>query len=111
MLAVQTAVGDLGRKATSELSWNFNALIAAGGFPYGCDDNGIHLLNTTELDGATPYTRSFTLATNDLGVKNPKRGRFAYIGIDTDTEFTLEITIDEQAPRSYTVTPLKTGLR
>lgn len=111
MLAVQTAIGEPGRKVTTELSWDFNDLISIENFAYGLDENGIHLLNTTEKDNLVEYTRSFTLATTDLGVKNPKRGRRVNIGFKADSKFTLEVQIDEQTARTYTVTPLKTGLQ
>jgi hypothetical protein len=110
-IAGQTAVGEIGSKATTELSYSFASLLNIGGFQYGAGENGLFRLNTGEADNGINYTRSCTLATSDYGVSNPKRARFIYIGFDASFPFMLSVKIDEQAWRDYTVTPRKVGIQ
>lgn len=110
-IAVQTAVGEIGSKATTELTYQFNSMLSNGGFQYGCNGNGIFLLNSGELDNGSPFSRTVTFATTDLGEKNPKRARFVYIGFDAASAITLSVKIDDQSWRDYAATPLKTGLQ
>ena len=110
-IAVQTAIGTIGSKATTELSYAFKSMINAGEFQYGLNQDGIYLLNQGEQDDGETFERSVTFATTDFGVKNPKRVRFIHIGFVADYEFTLAVKIDDQVWRKYTVTPRKTGLQ
>ena len=111
-IAVQAAVGGPGSKATTELTnYDFNSMALINGQALGANDDGLYLLNTGTKDGTTSYTRSVTFASSDFGVHNPKRLRFVYIGINTDSKFTVTVSVDEQTARSYSVTPKKTGLQ
>ncbi len=109
MLAVQTSIGEVSGKAVTELASKYDSMLNDGEFQYGCNEDGIFLLNSPDPDGF--LTRTFTLATTDMGSKNPKRGRFAYVGIDTDQEFTLSVNVDKQGWRDYRVEPQKQGLQ
>lgn len=111
MIAIQTAVGDVGSKAVTELSYAFNALINTGSFQYGCNDDGIFLLNSGEQDNDGDYVRSFTLSSSDYGLANLKRIRFLYLGIDTDNSFTVSVMGDNKVWRDYTVPLNKLGLQ
>lgn len=112
MIAVQSAVGDVGRKATTELSnFDFNSMAMVNGYPVGASSDGLFLLNTGTTDNDVEFTRSITFATTDFAIKNPKRIRFIYVGIDTDNAFTVSTKVDEGSWRDETVTPAKTGLQ
>jgi len=110
-LAVQGAVGGIGSKATTELSYSFSSMSNAGEYQYGVNKNGIYRLNTGETDDENDYTRTFTLATASLGEKGHKQGRMIYVGVEATEPFTVSISFDEQTFRNYTATPSKTGLQ
>lgn len=110
-IAVQCAVGEVGSKATTKLSYGFSSLVNIGRFQYGMDNSGIYLLNSGETDNNVIYSRTFTLATTDLGNKNRKRGRRIYIGVDTNSELIVSIKFDDEEWRNYPVTPKKNGLQ
>ena len=110
-IAIQTAVGKIGEKAVTELTYGFSSLININGFQFGGNESGLFRLNTEETDNGTKYTRSVTFATIDFGISNPKHGRFIDIGFEATATLVLFVKIDNQAWRNYTVTPLKTGLQ
>lgn len=111
-IAVQGAVGQVGSKATTELSYNFNSMVALpGGFQVGANGNGLFLLNQGELDDGATYERTFTVNTSDYGKQEFKQFRFLYIGFKGDNPFTVLVNTDEQGWRDYTATPGKTGLQ
>ncbi len=107
-IAVQTAVGEIGSKATTELSFAFNSLLNLGEIQIGTNSDGIYLLNT---DDDESFERTFTLATTDLGIPNPKHARFFHIGIVTDNDFVISVKFDNSAWRNYAVEALKNGLQ
>lgn len=110
-LAVQTAVGEIGSKATTEISYSFNSMINIAGSQWGCNKNGLYELNSGEDDNGVPYERSFTLAKSDFGSKHQKNGRMLYLGIDTDHDLSVGISFDGQAEKVYPVAVLTTGLQ
>jgi len=114
MIAIQTAIGDIGGKATTQLSTSPASMINAKGFQYALDTNGVHILNRGDTDNNAEFTRTFTLATTDLGIKNPKRGRFFYVGYEVfqaNDPMTISIKLDDQAWREYNVVNRKVGLQ
>ena len=104
MIATQTAVGDTGRKATTEISDSYKSIVNSK-FLYGLGSNGIELLNSGTV------VSSFTLATTDFGVDNPKKLRYLYFGFEASLPFTVTVTFDDKSAKTYTVTPLTTGLQ
>lgn len=110
-IAIQTAVGPMGQKATTLLSYGLRSMCNMGKFQYGANEDGLFLLNQGEDDAGRQYERSFTLATSDYGVFQPKRFRFVYIGIEADTAFIVSVKADDQDWRTYRVVPRKTGLQ
>jgi len=110
-LCVQTSVGDVGRKAVSLHGYNFASLVNSGKFQYGCNNDGIFLLNTGEQDNGVDYTRTVTFASTDFGISSLKRIRFLYFGIDTNEEFTVSVMGDNKVWRDYTVVLSKQGLQ
>lgn len=110
-IAVQTAVGAIGSKATTELSYAFASMVNLGSFQFGANADGLFLLNSTNKDNDVVYERSLTFATTSFNIYNPKRGRFIYIGIDTDVSFTVSVKFDNQDWRDYPVELFKTGLQ
>ncbi len=111
MIAVQTAVGDVGNKATTELSLTFNSLVNTGKFQYGLNENGIFRINTGEQDVGIDYERTFTLSTSDLGQRNIKRFRFIYIGADVDESFIISVMGDNKVWQHYYPDLTKTGIQ
>lgn len=112
-IAVQTAVGEVGYKAVTELSFAFAGMVDCGGFQYGVNSSGVHLLNTGETDNLAAFERSFTLATTDLGVPNKKRVRrvYAEVEIFEDCTFTLTDTLDKGTALTKTIAATGTGLK
>ncbi len=114
MIATQAKLGSVGKKPTTELSLFFNSLVCGGNYSFGLNDEGIHLLNSGHTDNGVAFTRSFTLVTSDLGRKNPKRGRYFYIGCEVYQDadpMTIAIKFDEQSWRTYNINNNKTGLQ
>lgn len=109
-IATQTAIGELGRKAVTELSYSFDNMVNVG-HQYGCNSEGIFLLNNGEQDDDSDFTRTFTVSSSDYGTKNLKRFRFIYIGIDTDNSFTVSVMSDNKVWRNYDAVLNKTGLQ
>ncbi len=114
MIATQAKLGSIGEKPTTELSLAFDSLVGGGGYAFGLNEDGIHLLNSGDTDTGVAFTRSFTLATSDLGAKNPKRGRYFYIGYEVYQEsdpMTIALKLDGQEWRTYNVKNKKVGLQ
>jgi hypothetical protein len=112
-IAVQTAVGDIGGKATTELSYSFNSLLNCGEFQYGLNSSGIHLLNQGNLDNTTQFESSVTLQTSDYGRRNFKRFRFIYLEVEVyeKTVFTVSVRPNKGDWIDKTVTVKNAGLR
>lgn len=110
-IAVQCAVGEAGKKAVTELSYNFNSMAVINGIPIGANSKGLFRLNAGLKDAGTDFTSTFTLTTTDFGIENHKRMRFVYIGIDTSAPFIISVKADGQAWRDYKIIPGKTGMQ
>lgn len=81
-LAVQTAIGKPGEKATSELSYDFTSLVRVNDFYYGTNTSGLYLVDNGLTDLAEDIESSITLATTDFSFRNPKNIRFLYVGLE-----------------------------
>lgn len=81
ILATQTAIGDPGSKATSELSLDFSSLGRVGNFYYGANSSGLYLIDSGVKDLAEDIVSTVTFATTDFGFRNPKSIRFLYVGL------------------------------
>lgn len=112
-IAVQSAVGAIGSKATTELSFAFAGMADCGQFQYGVNSTGIHLLNTGNIDGATAFEKSFTLATSDFGRPNMKRFRWVYVELEVyeDATFTVSVRPNKGAWVTKTVNVVGAGLK
>lgn len=92
-IAVQTAVGAIGSKATTELSHAFAGMVNCGAYQYGVNSSGIFRLNSTNLNNGAEFEKSFTLATSDFGSINAKRIRRLYVEIEIKRDMTLFVAI------------------
>lgn len=92
-IAVQTAVGEIGAKATTTLSLGFHAMVNCGRFQYGLNGNGIYQLNSGATDAGERFTKTVTLVTSDLGSAAMKRIRFIYAEIETEGDLTLAVAV------------------
>jgi hypothetical protein len=112
-IATQGAMGGIGSKATTELSYSFDGLIDAGEFQYGLNENGIFLLNTGTDDEGVPYTAQFTLNTSDYGIQQEKRVWYLYIAYEGDENFTVSLRCDDDLHGwiDYPATVVKSGLQ
>lgn len=112
-IAVQTAVGDIGSKATTELSTAFAGMVNCGTFQYGVNSTGIYRLNSGNLDGVATFEKSFTLATSDFGKINAKRIRrlYAEVEIYDNTTLTFAVRPDKGAWITKSVALTGTGLK
>jgi len=110
-IAVQTVIGDEGTKATTELTYGFNSLLNNSGFQFGANSNGLFLINQGETDNLVNYERTFTLATTDLGIRNPKEFRFIYIGFSAfkGTRIDIYVHADDQKPIKHVHRAIKSG--
>jgi len=111
MIAVQTKVGAIREKATTELSLDFDSMVSVNGFEFGANSDGIYLMNTGDDDVSTTVTRTLTFATSDLGIKNFKHVRFLYLGVSTDNDFTVSVKYDRGTFSDYPVSIQTTGLQ
>jgi len=112
-IAVQAAVGEAGGKAVTKLNnFSFNAMAVINGFPLATGQDGLFLLNSGNTDNGKQITATVTFPSSDFGIHNSKWLRFLYIGIETSAQFSVTVTVDDQAVgRTYTVTPKKAGLQ
>lgn len=112
-IAVQTAVGEIGSKALSQLSWNFNGLINCGQFQYGVGSDGIFLLNSGDTYDEVEFESSFTLTTSDYGLANNKRFRYVYLKIEVfeDTDITLSVRPNKGNWLNHTESIIGAGLK
>lgn len=92
-VAVQTAVGAMGEKATTELSFGFDSMIDAGDFQYGLNSSGIYLLNQGNDDDGTAFTSTVTVHTSDYGRKNLKRIRYVYLEVEVYDDTLFEVGV------------------
>jgi len=112
-IATQSAVGALGNKATTELSWAFTAMVNCGAYQYGLNDQGIYLLNTGTLDGTASIGRSITFVTSDYGSPNHKRLRFIYLQVEVagNASFTVAVKPNSGSWLSKTASTTGEGLK
>lgn len=112
MIAVQTAIGDIGSKAVTSLSWSFNSMVNTGKFQYGFNDNGIYILNTSGEDEAgSSDGYEVIFANTDFGIDNLKRVRFIYAGIVADGAVVISVMNDNKKWITCTKKSLKTGVQ
>lgn len=52
---------------------------------------------------------SFKIGSTNLGISNPKRVRFAYLGYESDGDITLSMEVDEGTSESFSVESTKSG--
>jgi hypothetical protein len=91
ILATQTAIGDPGSKATSELALDFSSLARVANFYYGANSSGLFLIDSGDKDLAEDIVSTVTFATTDFGFRNPKSIRFLYIGLEGSCEQCISI--------------------
>lgn len=108
-ISVQGAIGETGRKATTELTgFIFNSMAVINGHPFGVNSSGLFWLNHGNTDNGTTITRMVAFPSTDFQVENPKRFRFIDIGFEAVDTFTIIITADDNTSYTGTVTPNKT---
>jgi len=85
-LAIQGAVGDIGRKAVTLIpGYGFNSLGEINGVRIGASDTGLHKLDSGDLLNSTEFERSFSLKKTDLGYpQNLKKMLYVYVTCDGD---------------------------
>lgn len=112
-IVIQTAVGDIGEKATTELQFEYDSMVNCGQYQYGLNENGIFLLNQGNTDNSAVFESSFTLQTSDFGVKNNKRFRFVYLEVEVykDSTFTVTVTPNNGTAIYKTVSTFGPGLK
>jgi len=112
-IAAQTAVGDIGSKAVSELSFSFGGMVNCGKFQFGLNETGVFLLNSGDNDNNVPFERSFTLVTSDYGKMNNKRFRYVYLKIEVyeNTDITVAVRQDKGSWVQKTKTIVGPGLK
>jgi hypothetical protein len=107
MLAIQTAIGEVGGKAATALTQSYTSMIAFGNFQYGANASGIFLLN----QGTS--TPSFSLFDCDIGTPKDKRFEYIYVTLDSaiSTVVTLTVLTDNGVSYPYTVTTALAGVQ
>lgn len=112
-IAVQTAVGDIGSKAVTDISWNFAGLINCGAYQFGVNENGIYLLNYGNSHNEALFSKSLTFVTSDFGLKNIKRFRYIYLEIEVygDSTFIVSVKPDKGSWINKTVSVVGAGLK
>lgn len=94
-IAVQGAIGEMGKKATTRLTnYAFNSMAIINGFPFAANASGVYRLNTGDRDTEGEYTRTVIFPETDFNNPNPKRIRFVDIGLRTAHAFTVKTTTD-----------------
>jgi hypothetical protein len=112
-IAVQTAIGEIGEKATTDLSFNFKSMIDCGGFQYGLNESGIFLLNSGNNINEQPFLKSITLATSNFGIPNYKWIRYLYLLVEVFgyTTFTASIRPNRGNWVNKVISTEKAGLK
>jgi hypothetical protein len=68
---------------------------------------GANNLGLFELTGDTDNTEKILaeleLVMTDMGIKNPKRLRYFYIGFETTDDLLLTVTVNESTVKTYTI--------
>lgn len=112
-IVVQTAVDDIGKKATTELQFEYNSLVNCGKYQYGFNENGIFLLNQGNTDNSDVFESSFTMQTSDFGAKNNKRFRYIYLEVEVyeHSTFTVTVTPNNGTAISKSVSTIGPGIK
>ncbi len=96
------------RATTQYTNWPFNSMVRFGGKYLGASNSGLFEIGGSS-DNQKPIAAYFEPVRTDFGISNPKRLRFMYFGFESDGDLEVEITVDEQVVRTYTITARKTG--
>ena len=112
-IATQTAIGEVGFKPTTELSWSFPEMVNMGEFQYGLGEDGITRLNTGIDDTGVPFTSTFTLNTSDYGIQNEKRVWYLFFAYEGAENFTVSLKSDDDVHGwvDYPAVAAKDGLQ
>lgn len=82
--------------------WNFNSYATIGGKFYGCDSNGIYLLEGSDDEG-TAINSTITTGLEDLGTSKLKAIVKAYIGCSSSGQLHLKTITESGTENTYII--------
>jgi len=89
-------------------SFEFTSMVKFGDKFIGTKDTGLFEIGGDSDDGVNIDAYFIPLKT-DFGLANPKRMRFGYFGFKSASDLSLEVSTDDESPRSYTVSARLSG--
>ena len=108
MNCIAFAINVKGKQISQFKNFTFNSMVNFNGVSLGVNNFGLFSL-TGDKDNINPILAELQLVMTDLGIKNPKRLRYVYIGFETDADLLLKVTANESTIREYVIKANKTG--
>ena len=96
------------RATTQYTNWNFNSMVKFGDKFIGASDDGLFEICNDRDDGV-PIGAYFEPITTDFGISAPKRMRYMYFGFEANGGMRIDVSVDQQAARTYDIPAHKTG--
>jgi len=108
MNCIAFAINIKGRQLSQFKNFTFNSMVKFNGTYLGANNLGLFEL-TGDLDDTEKILAELELVMTDMGIKNPKRLRYVYVGFETDKDLLLKVTVNESTVRTYTIKANKTA--
>lgn len=97
-----------GGRSSQFKSFNFNSMAKFNGTYLGANNQGLFEL-VGNTDNNTIIVAEFAPVMTDFGVHNSKRLYVMYLGLETDDDLQVQISVDEALVKTYTLIAKKTG--
>jgi hypothetical protein len=107
MNCIAFAINIKGKQLSQFKNYTFNSMVKFGNTYLGANNLGLFEL-TGDTDNTEKILAELELIMTDMGIKNPKRLRYFYIGFETNKDLLLTVTADEKTIRTYTIKANKT---
>jgi hypothetical protein len=108
MNCIAFAINIKGRQPSQFKNFTFNSMVNFNGVALGVNNHGLFSL-TGDKDNTALILAEFETVMTDMGIKNPKRLRYAYIGFESNEDLLLTVTVNENAVKELEIPANKSG--
>lgn len=108
MNCIAFAINIKGKQISQFKSYTFNSMVNFNDTSLGANNLGLFNL-TGDTDNGVKILSELELVMTDMGIKNPKRLRYFYIGFESNADLLLTVTCDESVIKTYNIKANKTG--
>lgn len=108
MNCIAFAINIKGKQISQFKNFTFNSMVKFNGAYLGANNLGLFSL-TGNTDNTEKILAELELVMTNMGIKNPKRLRYVYIGFESDEDLLLKLTVNESTVKTLTILANKSG--